>query len=101
MHSRRAGGVVRRLLEKREGLIRVARTMAPHVMRLDDLPMPVPQSGEALVWITAVGYWGSDLQYDTQGRIGELAFGAGHALRRNRRPRPRCLRFGGRGDTTD
>ena len=54
--------------------------MAPHLMRLDDVPMPVPTSGEALVRITAVGICGSDLQYYTQGRIGELAFGAGHIL---------------------
>jgi len=60
--------------------MRVARVMAPNVIRLDDAVMPVPQSGEALVRITAVGICGSDLQYYTQGRIGELAFGAGHIL---------------------
>jgi L-iditol 2-dehydrogenase len=60
--------------------MRVVRVMAPQVMRLDDVPMPVPQAGEALVRITAVGICGSDLQYYTQGRIGELAFGAGHIL---------------------
>jgi L-iditol 2-dehydrogenase len=60
--------------------MRVVRVMAPHVMRLDDAAMPVPQPGEALVRITAVGICGSDLQYYTQGRIGELAFGAGHIL---------------------
>ena len=60
--------------------MRVARVMAPHVMRLDDAAMPVPGSGEALVRITAVGICGSDLQYYAQGRIGELEFGAGHIL---------------------
>lgn len=60
--------------------MRVARVMAPHVMRLDDVAMPVPGSGEALVRITAVGICGSDLQYYAQGRIGELEFGAGHIL---------------------
>jgi L-iditol 2-dehydrogenase len=54
--------------------------MAPHVVRLDDVAMPVPESGEALVRITAVGICGSDLQYYAQGRIGELEFGAGHIL---------------------
>jgi L-iditol 2-dehydrogenase len=60
--------------------MRVARVMAPHVMRLDDAAIPVPESGEALVRITAVGICGSDLQYYAQGRIGELEFGAGHIL---------------------
>jgi L-iditol 2-dehydrogenase len=60
--------------------MRVARVMAPHVIRLDDAPMPVPGSGEALVRVTAVGICGSDLQYYAQGRIGELEFGAGHIL---------------------
>ena len=60
--------------------MRVARVMAPHVMRLDDAAMPVPGSDEALVRITAVGICGSDLQYYAQGRIGELEFGAGHIL---------------------
>jgi len=60
--------------------MRVARVMAPHVIRLDDAAIPVPGSGEALVRITAVGICGSDLQYYAQGRIGELEFGAGHVL---------------------
>jgi L-iditol 2-dehydrogenase len=60
--------------------MRVARVMAPGVMQMDDAPMPVPKSGEALVRITAVGICGSDLQYYTQGRIGELEFGAGHIM---------------------
>lgn len=60
--------------------MRVARLMAPHVIRLDDAAMPVAGSGEALVRITAVGICGSDLQYYAQGRIGELQFGAGHIL---------------------
>lgn len=60
--------------------MRVARVMAPRVMQLEDAAMPVAKSGEALVRITGVGICGSDLQYYTQGRIGELAFGAGHIL---------------------
>ena len=64
--------------------MRVARVMAPHVMRLDDAAMPVPGPGEALVRITAVGICGSDLQYYAQGRIGELEFGAGRERLRQR-----------------
>ena len=60
--------------------MRVARVMAPKVMRLDDAPIPSPKPGEALVRITAIGICGSDLQYYTQGRIGELEFGAGHIM---------------------
>ena len=60
--------------------MRVARVMAPHVMKLDDAAIPVPAADEALVRITAVGICGSDLQYYAQGRIGELEFGAGHIL---------------------
>lgn len=60
--------------------MRVVRVMAPRVMRLDEAAMPEPGAGQALVRITAVGICGSDLQYYTQGRIGELEFGAGHIL---------------------
>src|SRR5512136_2525398 len=60
--------------------MRVARVMAPHVMRLDDVAMPVPGSGEALVRITSVGICGSDVQYYAQGRIGDLQFTSGHIL---------------------
>jgi L-iditol 2-dehydrogenase len=60
--------------------MRVVRVMAPRVMRLDEAARPEPGAGQALVRITAVGICGSDLQYYTQGRIGELEFGAGHIL---------------------
>jgi hypothetical protein len=56
--------------------------MAPHVMRLDDVPMRVPQSGEALVRITAVGICGSDLQYhNTIPRAGSASWPSAPATR--------------------
>ncbi len=60
--------------------MRVAKVLAPQTMRLEEAPVPVPQSGEALVRIQAVGICGSDLQYYRQGRIGDLQFAAGHVL---------------------
>jgi L-iditol 2-dehydrogenase len=60
--------------------MRIAKVMAPREIRLEDVPMPAPRPGEVLVRITAVGICGSDLQYYTQGRIGDLEFSLGHVL---------------------
>lgn len=60
--------------------MRVAKVMAPREMRLLEAPIPTPGPGEALIRIQAVGICGSDLQYYTQGRIGDLHFSSGHVL---------------------
>ena len=39
-------------------------------IEVDDVPMPVPGPGEALIELTAVGVCGSDLHYFRHGRIG-------------------------------
>lgn len=60
--------------------MRVARMKAPREIELGDAPIPTPGSGEVLVRIRAVGLCGSDLQYYSQGRIGDVRFTAGHIL---------------------
>jgi len=60
--------------------MRIAKVMAPRQIILEESPVPSPGPGEALVRIKAVGICGSDLQYYTQGRIGDLQFTAGHIL---------------------
>jgi L-iditol 2-dehydrogenase len=60
--------------------MRIVRVMSPCEMRVEDAPVPSPGPGEALVRVKAVGICGSDLQYYTQGRIGDLQFNAGHIL---------------------
>ena len=60
--------------------MRVVKVISPREMRLEEAPVPSPGPGEALVRIKAVGICGSDLQYYTQGRIGDLQFNSGHIL---------------------
>jgi len=60
--------------------MRIVKVLSPREMRLEDAPVPSPGPGEALVRIKAVGICGSDLQYYTQGRIGDLQFTSGHIL---------------------
>src|SRR5512143_2769787 len=60
--------------------MRIVKVLSPREMRLEDAPAPSPGPGEVLVRIKAVGICGSDLQYYTQGRIGDLQFTSGHIL---------------------
>jgi len=60
--------------------MRVAKMIAPREIGLEDAPVPTPGPGEVLVRIRAVGLCGSDLQYYSQGRVGDLQFTAGHIL---------------------
>jgi len=60
--------------------MRVATVVAPREIRLDEAPVPSPGPGEVLIRVKAVGICGSDLQYYTQGRIGEHRLAAGHIL---------------------
>jgi L-iditol 2-dehydrogenase len=46
------------------------RLYAPRDMRLDDVPVPEPGPGEALVRVRAVGVCGSDVHYYLDGHIG-------------------------------
>lgn len=41
--------------------MRAARLHAPHVVRVDEVPAPVPQAGEVLVRVDRVGVCGSDV----------------------------------------
>ena len=58
------------------------RLHASHDLRLDDVPAPQPQAGEALIRVRAVGICGSDVHFFADGRIGDdvapLPFTLGH-----------------------
>ena len=60
--------------------MRVVTVVSPRELRLENTPAPSLGPGEVLVRIKAVGICGSDLQYYTQGRIGDLQFTSGHIL---------------------
>src|SRR5438128_12099372 len=50
--------------------MRAVRLYGPRRLQTDDLPVPEPGVGEALVRVRAVGLCGSDLHYYCAGRIG-------------------------------
>jgi L-iditol 2-dehydrogenase len=52
--------------------VKVARLHGLGDVRVADEPDPVPQSGEALVRVTAVGLCGSDLHWFSEGGIGDV-----------------------------
>ena len=51
--------------------MKVSRLHGDRDLRLHEEPMPVPQDGEALVRVTAVGICGSDLHWFSEGGIGD------------------------------
>jgi len=53
--------------------MRVLRLHGPRDARLTDEPVPVPEPGEALVRVTAVGICGSDLHWFSESAIGGVA----------------------------
>ena len=66
--------------------MKVSRLHGDRDLRLHEEPMPVPQDGEALVRVTAVGICGSDLHEYTAGPIfipcvGNPSAGGGSLLR--------------------
>lgn len=51
---------------------RAAVLYAPHDLRVEDRPMPMPGPHDVLVEVRAVGVCGSDVHYYEHGRIGDL-----------------------------
>ncbi len=51
--------------------MKAQRLYAPRDMRIDDVPMPAPGPGEALIRVRAVGVCGSDVHYYVDGHIGD------------------------------
>jgi L-iditol 2-dehydrogenase len=54
-----------------EGRMRVVRLHAAGDVRLHEEPLPVPEAGEELVRVSAVGLCGSDLHWFREGGIGD------------------------------
>jgi L-iditol 2-dehydrogenase len=51
--------------------MKVVRLLAPNTLHLEDEPVPVPSSGEALLHVLAVGICGSDLHWFNEAGIGD------------------------------
>lgn len=51
--------------------MKILRLHAPHDFRFHEEPVPVPQTGEALLHVRAVGICGSDIHWYQEGGIGD------------------------------
>ena len=61
---------VQPLTDEKSPTMRASRLHGIRDIRLEDLPRPVPESGEVLLQVASVGVCGSDVHYYVHGRIG-------------------------------